>query len=125
MIDLGSLPFDGSMGCLPTACPRGRLGGYPGRPSVARATAPTGAFTSGSKERSVVKIKGRKVADVKGVKRLKKGVTLKKLPSGAYKISVLAITVLNQRLSGSRTYHSCTKSSGVIKLHGGKSNKRH
>jgi hypothetical protein len=43
-------------------------------------------------------------------------VTLKKLPSGTYKISVLAITVLNQRLYGSRTYHSCTKSSGVIKL---------
>jgi hypothetical protein len=52
-------------------------------------------------------------------------VTLKKLPSGTYKISVLAITVLNQCLSGSRTYHSCTKSSGAIKLHGGKSNKRH
>ncbi len=44
----------------------------------------------------------------------------KKLPSGAYKISVLAITVLNQRLSGNLTYHSCTKSSGAIKLHGGK-----
>jgi len=68
----------------------------------------------------VVRIKGKKVADVKGVKRLKKGVTLKKLPSGTYKISVLAITVLNQRLFGSRTYHSCTKSSGIIKLHGGK-----
>ena len=68
----------------------------------------------------LVKIKGKKVADVKGVKRIKKGITLKKLPSGAYKISVLAITVLNQRLSGSKTYHSCTKSSGAIKLHGGK-----
>ncbi len=68
----------------------------------------------------VVRIKGKNVADVKGVKRLKEGVTLKKLPSGTYKISVLAITVLNQRLSGSKTYHSCTKSSGAIKLHGGK-----
>ena len=68
----------------------------------------------------LVRIKGRKLADVKGVKRIKKGITLKKLPSGAYKISVLAITVLKQRLSGSRTYHSCTKSSGTIKLHGGK-----
>jgi hypothetical protein len=53
-------------------------------------------------------------------KAVKKGITLRHLPSGTYKIGVLAITVLNQRLSGSRTYHSCTKSSGVIKLHGGK-----
>jgi hypothetical protein len=65
----------------------------------------------------VVKINGKKVADVKGVKRLKKGVTLKKLPSGTYKISVVATTVLNQHLSGSQTYRSCTKGSGKIKLH--------
>jgi hypothetical protein len=73
----------------------------------------------------VVKINGRKVADVRGTKRLKEAILLKKLPSGTYKISVLAITVLNQRLSGSKTYHSCTKSSGAVKLHGSKSNKHH
>lgn len=66
----------------------------------------------------VVKINGKKVADVKGVKRLKKGVTLKKLPSGTYKISVVATTVLNQHLSGSKSYRSCRKGSGKIKLHG-------
>ncbi len=65
----------------------------------------------------VVKINGRKVADVKGVKGLKKGVALKALPSGTYKISVVATTVLNQRLSGNQTYRSCTKGSGKIKLH--------
>jgi len=65
----------------------------------------------------VVKINGKKVADVKGIKRFKQGVTLKKLPSGTYKISVVATTVLNQHLSGSQTYHSCTKGSGNIKLH--------
>jgi hypothetical protein len=68
----------------------------------------------------VVRIKGKKVADVRGVKRLKKGILLKHLPNGTYKISVLATTVLKQHLSGSSTYHSCTKGSGNIKLHGSK-----
>ena len=71
----------------------------------------------------VVKINGKKVADIKGVKTLKKGVTLKKLPaSGSYKISVVATTVLNQRLTGSQTYKACTKGPGKIKLKG---NKKH
>jgi hypothetical protein len=65
----------------------------------------------------VVKINGKKVADVKGVKRIKKGVTLKNLPSGTYKVSVVATTILKQRLTGSQTYQSCTKGSGKIKLH--------
>lgn len=69
----------------------------------------------------VVRINGKKVADVRGVKRLKKGIVLKPLPSGTYKVSVLATTVLKQHLSGSSTYHSCTKGSGNIKLSGGKS----
>jgi hypothetical protein len=64
----------------------------------------------------VVKVNGKKVADVKGIKRLKNGITLKKLPSGTYKISVTATTVLKQRLSGSQTYKSCTKGTGKIKL---------
>jgi hypothetical protein len=64
----------------------------------------------------VIKIKGKKVADVKGIKRLKKGITLKKLPTGTYKVSVVATTVLKQHLSGSQTYKSCTKGSGKIKL---------
>lgn len=65
----------------------------------------------------VVKIGAKKVADVKGVKGLKKGVTLKTLPSGTYKISLVVTTVLNQHLSGSQTYKSCTKGSAKIKLH--------
>jgi len=51
----------------------------------------------------VVKINGKQVALFKGVKRLKKPITLAKLPSGTYKISILATTVLRQRLSGSQT----------------------
>ncbi len=66
----------------------------------------------------LVKINGKKVADVKGVKRIKKGVKLTNRPtSGTYKVSVVATTILKQRLSGSSTYKSCTKGSGKIKLH--------
>jgi hypothetical protein len=72
----------------------------------------------------VVKIKGKKVADVKGIKQLRKGVTLKKLPTGTYKLSVKATTVLNQHLTGSQTYHSCTKGSGKINLHHAKTKKK-
>ena len=68
----------------------------------------------------LVKINGKKVALVRGVKRIKKGITLKKLPSGTYKISVVATTVLKQHLSGSRTYKSCGTGSGKIGLKGGK-----
>ncbi len=66
----------------------------------------------------LVKLNGKKVVDVKGVKRIKKGVKLTNLPtSGTYKVSVVATTLLKQRLSGSSTYKSCTKGSGKIKLH--------
>jgi hypothetical protein len=64
----------------------------------------------------LVRVNGHKVADVKSIKRLKKGLTLKKLPTGTYKVSIVATTVLNQHLSGSQTYKSCTKGSGKIKL---------
>jgi hypothetical protein len=64
----------------------------------------------------VVKLNGKQVADVKGIKRLKKGITLTKLPSGTDKIGVTATTVLKQQLTGSQTYKSCTKGSGKIKL---------
>ena len=66
----------------------------------------------------LVKLNGKKVADVKGVKRIKKGVKLTSLPtSGTYKVSVVATTILKQHLTGSSTYKSCTKGSGKIKLH--------
>ena len=69
----------------------------------------------------LVKLNGKKVADVKGVKRIKKGVKLTNLPtSGTYKVSVVATTILKQHLTGSSTYKSCTKGSGKIKLHKGK-----
>jgi hypothetical protein len=73
----------------------------------------------------VIRVNGKKVLTIRGVKHLRKGIILKKLPSGTYKVSVLAVTVLNQRLTGSSTYHSCTKGSGKIKLHGGKSHHHH
>ena len=73
----------------------------------------------------LVKINGKKFAVVKGVKRLKKPITLTKLPSGTYKISILATTVLKQRLSGPQTYKSCTAGSGKIGLKDGKKHHHH
>lgn len=67
-------------------------------------------------EEVVVRINGKKVVTVKGIKRLKRGVTLKRLPSGTYKVSVVATTILRQHLYGSKTYRSCNGSSGKIKL---------
>ncbi len=66
-----------------------------------------------------VRIGSKTVADVRGVARLKRGIVLKGLPSGTYTIKVVATTVLDQQLSGRRTYHSCGKSSssGAVPLH--------
>ncbi len=69
-------------------------------------------------KRVVVKIKKRTVADVRGVQRLRRGIVLKGLPNGVYTLKIVATTVLNQRLSGRRTYHSCGKGSSVkVPLH--------
>jgi hypothetical protein len=68
-------------------------------------------------EEIVVRVNGKKVATVKGVSRIKQGVTLKKLPSGTYKLTIVATTILKQNLLGSRTYRSCSGSSGKIQLH--------
>lgn len=65
----------------------------------------------------IIRVNGKKVADVRGNKKLKKAIVLKHLPSGSYTVKVLAITVLNQRLSGSRRYTACGKGSGKTKLH--------
>jgi hypothetical protein len=65
----------------------------------------------------LVKLNGKKkLADIKGNKQLGKAIVLKGLPSGTYKLSFQATTVLNQKLTGSRTYKSCTKGSGTIGL---------
>jgi hypothetical protein len=64
----------------------------------------------------VIRVNGKKVADVRGLKKLKKAIVLKHLPKGSYTVKVLAITVLDQRLSGSRRYTACGKGSGKIKL---------
>jgi hypothetical protein len=73
----------------------------------------------------VVRVRGRKIADVRGVKGLRKGVVLKGLPNGNYTIEVVATTVLDQKLSGRRAYHSCGKNStGSLPLHGHKSRRR-
>jgi hypothetical protein len=73
----------------------------------------------------VVELNGKKFATVKGVKAINKalkkgGITLTKLPTGTYKISVTATTVLQKTLTGSQTYKACTTGSGSIGLKGKK-----
>lgn len=71
-------------------------------------------------KRVVVWVNHRKVADVRGVQRLKRGITVKHLPAGAFTVQVLAITTLDYRLSGKRSYGRCAKGSGQVGLKGGK-----
>jgi hypothetical protein len=75
--------------------------------------------------RVIVWVDGHKAADIHihSTKQLNRGITLRKLPPGAYKIKVTAITVLGHRLSGSHAYNGCAGSS-KIKL-GGKKHKKH
>lgn len=72
-------------------------------------------------KRVVVRVRGRTVVDVRNLKKLKRPIVLKHLPSGSFKVKVLATTVLDQRLSGTRSYHSCKgHQSSKIKLRGHK-----
>lgn len=74
----------------------------------------------------VVRIRGRKVADIRGVARLKRGIVLRRLPTGSYTLKIMVVTVLDQRLYGHRTYHSCGKGSTVkVRLHRPKRTRRH
>jgi hypothetical protein len=67
-------------------------------------------------KRVVVHVNGHTAADIRNLKKLKRPIVLKKLPGSSFKVKVLAITVLNQRLSGSRTYHLCKTQSRRIPL---------
>jgi hypothetical protein len=65
----------------------------------------------------VVRIKKRKLADVRGVKRLERSLVLRHLPRGTYTLTIVATTVLDQKLLGARTYHSCGRTSHRVRLH--------
>jgi hypothetical protein len=69
----------------------------------------------------VVKVNGQKVKAVVGTKKLKKPIVLKNLPDGTFKVSIVATTVLNERLRGNRKYTLCGTGSGKIRLPGAKS----
>jgi hypothetical protein len=68
----------------------------------------------------VVWVNGKKVLTVRNAHKLKHGIRLTHLPNGSYTVKVLAITILNHRLTGSRRYKACSGGSGLIKLHGPK-----
>jgi hypothetical protein len=66
----------------------------------------------------VVKVNGKKVKAVKGTEKLKKPIVLKNLPDGTFNVSVVATTVLDERLKGHKKYTSCGTGSGKIRLPG-------
>ncbi len=72
----------------------------------------------------VVRVNGKKVFGATGPDRLKKIIRLKHLPQGSYRVSIVAITVLDRRIFGSRTYRACVKGPGKIKVPGGGSRGR-
>src|ERR1700709_2815148 len=72
----------------------------------------------------VVKVKGKKVKAIVGAEKLKKPIVLTNLPDGTFKVSIVATTVLNERLKGKKKYTSCGSDSGKIRLPGAKTRGR-
>ncbi len=69
----------------------------------------------------VVKVNGKKVSTLVGTEKLKKPIILKNLPEGTFKVSIVATTVLNERLRGNKKYTKCRTGAGKIRLPGAKS----
>jgi hypothetical protein len=68
----------------------------------------------------VVKVNGKKAKAIVGTEKLRKPIILKDLPDGAFRVSVVATTVLNERLKGNRKYTTCGPGSVKIRLPGAK-----
>ena len=68
----------------------------------------------------VVKVNGKKAKAIVGPEKLQKPIVLKNLPDGAFKVTVVATTVLNERLKGNKRYTTCGTGSGMIRLPGAK-----
>jgi hypothetical protein len=66
----------------------------------------------------LVKVNGKKAKLIVGTEKLRKPIGLTKLPEGGFKVTVIATTVLNERLKGSKRYTSCGSGSGKIRLPG-------
>jgi hypothetical protein len=67
----------------------------------------------------VVKLGRHTIADIRGVQRLKRGIRLKHLPPRTFTLKITAITVLDQKLTGRKTYRSCRRHAPhKIRLHG-------
>jgi hypothetical protein len=67
----------------------------------------------------VVRVKRHTIADIRGVQRLHRAIVLRGLPSGPYTLKITATTVLDQKLSGKRRFHSCKRRGrrGKTRLH--------
>jgi hypothetical protein len=64
----------------------------------------------------VVKINGKQVRKVVGSEKLTKPIVIRKLPEGAFRVGVVATTVLGERVKGTRRYRACAGPKGPIKL---------
>jgi hypothetical protein len=65
----------------------------------------------------VVWVNGKKVLTVHGAPKLKHSIRLTHLPNGGYTVKVVATTLLDHRLTGSRKYKSCKGGAKHITLH--------
>lgn len=76
-------------------------------------------------KRVVVWVDGKRAAEAQGTRGRRHDLVLRHLPSGGYTVKVLAITILNHRLAGGRSYGRCGPASGRINLHNEKRRRRH
>ncbi len=58
-------------------------------------------------KQATVWVNGKKVANVRSAKKLGRPIVLGHLPKGKIRVKVLAITILNHRVTVTRTYHHC------------------
>jgi hypothetical protein len=72
----------------------------------------------------LIKVNGRKAKLVVGTEKLKKPIVVGNLPEGRIRIQIVATTVLNERLTGTKKYTRCGAGSGKIALPSAKSNSK-
>jgi hypothetical protein len=65
-----------------------------------------------------IQVNGKKIATVRGSVNLRKAIVLRGLPEGKYKVRVVVVTVLDQRVSRVRSYRGCKSSSATVGAHG-------
>lgn len=68
----------------------------------------------------IVRVRGKKVADLEGKSLGRRSLRLTGLPEGTFKLKIVALTVLGKRYQGVRTYHACAPGPGTVRAPGPK-----